>query len=65
MATKKKAAVDPKLERWKQRGESLARAKNGNQWAIADWMYKGEGDFKKRKPYQVWCVCKFHHFRTA
>jgi hypothetical protein len=52
MATKKKAAVDPKLERWKQRGESLARAKNGNQWAIADWMYKGEGDFKKRKPYQ-------------
>jgi hypothetical protein len=54
MAKKKAAAaVDPKLQRWKKQGESLAKAKNGNQWAIADWMCKGEGDFKRSKPYQV------------
>jgi hypothetical protein len=53
MATKKKAALDPKLKRWMKQGESLAKAKNGNQWAIADWMCRGEGDFKRSKPYQV------------
>ena len=60
MATKKKGlktkapAVDPpKLDQWKKKGKSLAKAKNGNQWAIADWMCKGETDFKKCKPYEV------------
>ena len=60
MATRKKGlktkapAVDPrKLDQWKKKGQSLAKAKNANQWAIADWMCKGEDEFKKKKPYQV------------
>jgi DNA-binding transcriptional MerR regulator len=60
MATRKKGlktkapAVDPrKLDQWKKNGQLLAKAKNANQWAIADWMCKGEDEFKKKKPYQV------------
>jgi hypothetical protein len=53
MATKKKIAVDPKLQRWKRQGESLAKAKWTNQWAIAKWMCEGEDGFKRSKPYQL------------
>ncbi len=58
MATKKKslkkpAVHEPTLKRWAKQGESLATAKSGNQWAIAEWMCKGEGEFKKSKPYAV------------
>lgn len=53
MATKNKEAVDPKLERWKQQGESLAKAKWGNQWKIAKWMCEGEDGFKRSKPYEL------------
>lgn len=53
-APSKKPTFDArKLERWKKQGESLARKKNSNQWAIADWMCIGENDFKKKKPYPV------------
>src|SRR5207244_3798154 len=54
-ALKKKAPTNNgrELKQWVKQGESLARAKSGNQWAIADWMCRGEDDFKKRKPYQV------------
>jgi hypothetical protein len=54
MATKKKVPkkkASPvearKLDQWRKKGEALARAKWGNQWAIAKWMCKGEDAFKK------------------
>jgi len=53
MATKKKAALDPKLKRWMKQGESLAKAKWGNQWKIAKWMCEGEDGFKRSKPYEL------------
>ncbi len=53
MATKKKMPLDPKLQRWKKEGESLARAKWSNQWEIAAWMLKGEDAFKKKQREEV------------
>jgi hypothetical protein len=52
MATKqkgpKKPAVDDrKLKQWAKRGEALAKSKDGNQWAIADWMCRGEDNFNR------------------
>lgn len=56
MAKKKKALKKPavderKLEQWRKRGESLAKAKNGNQWAIGDWILAGEKTFGKKEAY--------------
>jgi hypothetical protein len=58
MATKKKSlkkklpAVDEaKLEKWKKQGEVLAKAKNGNQWAIGDWILAGVETFGTTKAY--------------
>lgn len=46
-AYKKPGVKSQKLDQWKKQGFLLARAKNVNQWAIADWMCAGVGDFKK------------------
>ncbi|SRR5216684_1901338 len=57
MATKKKslnksaAGKQRELARWKSRGEVLAKAKSGNQWAIAEWMRKGVDRFKRKVAY--------------
>jgi hypothetical protein len=55
MATKKKSvkkkstAVDEaKLKQWSKQGEVLAKAKNGNQWAIGDWILRGATTFKSK-----------------
>src|SRR5436190_1156109 len=60
MVTKKKLLkksappmVDENLERWKRHGATLAKAKNGNQWAIADWMLEGEDGFKEKIAYKA------------
>jgi hypothetical protein len=54
--TPKKRAVpvdERKLEQWKRKGESLAKADSRNQWDIADWMREGEDDFQKKRSYHL------------
>jgi hypothetical protein len=58
MATKKKSlkkkspAVDTaKLKRWSKQGVVLAKAKEGNQWAIGDWILAGVNEFGTKKAY--------------
>jgi hypothetical protein len=57
MATKKKSllkkpAVDErKLKQWAMQGEALAKAKNGNQWAIGDWILAGAKTFGTKEAY--------------
>jgi hypothetical protein len=58
MATKKKPEKKPavderKLEQWKKKGESLASAKNSNQWAIGDWILAGLKCFGKGCAYDI------------
>jgi hypothetical protein len=47
----KPAVANGQLERWANRGVALAKVKDGNQWAIGDWLLSGEKDFGKKKAY--------------
>jgi hypothetical protein len=47
---KKTPAVDDReLKEWAKRGVVLKDAKNGNQWAIADWLLAGEKEIREKK----------------